>query len=114
GRQLAACIDCDRRALPRLRHEGGRADGSYDDVAPHGRGGVGRERGGRSFAPQGRPKARIAPPLGAASDSKRGGRSFAPQGRPKARSAPPLGTASDSERGGGYCSPLPIFSVAKN
>ncbi len=49
------------------------------------------------FAPPGRPKAEMAPPLGAASDSERGGRPLAPPGRPKAEMAPPLGAASDSE-----------------
>src|SRR6185312_1632027 len=42
------------------------------------------------FAPPGRPKARIAPPSGAASAWG----PFAPPGRPKARIAPPWGAAS--------------------
>src|SRR5437588_11217365 len=56
---------------------------------------------GYTFAPQGRPKARIAPPhLGAAQRPnwpmrpQAWGYTFAPQGRPKARIAPPhLGAA---------------------
>src|SRR5439155_16149957 len=52
---------------------------------------------GYTFAPQGRPKARIAPPLLGAAQRPNGlmrpqawGYTFAPPGRPKARIAPPL------------------------
>src|SRR5215217_4365460 len=47
-----------------------------------------------SFAPPGRPKARIAPPRGAANEVSVGV-VFAPPGRPKARIAPPREAANE-------------------